>query len=225
MATVNTTGTDIAALLGTSSSSKKGSTSGTAADTENRFLALLVAQMQNQDPLNPMDNSEITTQMAQISTVNGIEGLNTTMKTLAAGFSGLQSLQAAALVGRQVATEGNHLSLAGGAAVGAFSLANPVDSLTITISDASGALVQSINLGAQPAGAQTFGWDGSTAAGGTTADGQYTFKISATEAGKAVTVSPWQIGLVQGVQPDAAGLSISVLGQGNVPLADVKKIF
>ena len=74
-------------------------TSSQAASTD-KFLKMLVAQMQNQDPLNPMDNAQMTSQLAQISTVNGVEQLNTTMKSRAGGFGGLETLQAASLPGR-----------------------------------------------------------------------------------------------------------------------------
>ena len=84
-----------------------------AGATSDRFLKLLVAQMQNQDPLNPMDNAQVTSQMAQINTVTGIEKLNTTVQGLSSQFMQLQALQGASLVGRDVIVAGNKLSVAG----------------------------------------------------------------------------------------------------------------
>ena len=79
--------------------------------TADRFLKLLVAQMQNQDPLNPMDNAQVTSQMAQINTVTGIEKLNTTVQGLSTQFMQLQAMQGASLVGRDVIVAGNKLSI------------------------------------------------------------------------------------------------------------------
>ena len=79
--------------------------------TADRFLKLLVAQMQNQDPLNPMDNAQVTSQMAQINTVTGIDKLNTTVQGLSSQFMQLQAVQGASLVGHDVIVAGNKLSI------------------------------------------------------------------------------------------------------------------
>ena len=78
-----------------------------AADTEQRFLKLLVTQLNNQDPLNPMDNAELTSQLAQMSTVSGIEKLNATVSSLAAQSGASQVLQSASLIGYNVLSPGN----------------------------------------------------------------------------------------------------------------------
>src|SRR3954451_24813425 len=95
--------------------------------TSDRFLKLLVAQMQNQDPLNPMDNAQVTSQMAQINTVTGIDKLNTSVQGLSGQFVQMQALQGAALVGHDVIVPGNKIAVADGVAVGGFELANPAD--------------------------------------------------------------------------------------------------
>src|SRR3990172_2141446 len=89
-----------------------------AQEQEDRFLKLLVTQMKNQDPLNPLDNAEVTSQMAQLSTVSGIEKLNTTLQAMSSSFASSQSLQAAGMIGRSVLAPGSSLSLQNGAAVG-----------------------------------------------------------------------------------------------------------
>src|SRR5512147_97500 len=98
-----------------------------ATATSERFLKLLVAQMQNQDPLSPMDNAQVTSQMAQINTVSGIEKLNTTVEGLSSQFAQLQSVQGAALVGHDVVVPGNTLQIADGTGEGGFELAGPAD--------------------------------------------------------------------------------------------------
>ena len=85
-------------------------------DLQDRFLKLLVTQMKNQDPLNPLDNAQVTTQLAQISTVNGVERLNATIQAIADSFTAGQSLQAAGMIGREVLVPGSTLQLTAGAA-------------------------------------------------------------------------------------------------------------
>ncbi|HET8870810.1 MAG TPA: flagellar hook capping FlgD N-terminal domain-containing protein, partial [Aquabacterium sp.] len=118
----NTATTSLDAYLASQKSST--STASTTDATSDRFLKLLVTQMQNQDPLNPMDNAQVTSQMAQINTVTGIDKLNTTVQSIGSNFSQLQMLQAANLVGHQVLVDGNKLTVdSNGSAGGAFDLA------------------------------------------------------------------------------------------------------
>ena len=88
-----------------------------------RFLKLLVTQMQNQDPLNPLDNAQVTSQLAQINTVNGIEKLNSTVQGLSGQFVQMQALQGASLVGHDVVIAGNQLAIADGVGKAGFELA------------------------------------------------------------------------------------------------------
>jgi flagellar basal-body rod modification protein FlgD len=135
--------------------------------TSERFLKLLVAQMQNQDPLSPMDNAQVTSQMAQINTVSGIEKLNTTVQALSAQFAQTQAVQGAALVGKDVVVAGNRLDIvatadASGAvanvAQGGFELSGAADAVKVEILAPSGAVMQTINLGAEGAGMHSFDW-------------------------------------------------------------------
>jgi flagellar basal-body rod modification protein FlgD len=110
----------------------------TGEEVQNRFLKLLVTQLQNQDPLNPLDNAAVTTQISQINTVTGIERLNATLETLLNTFNDGQAMQAAALIGKSVLVAGSGLSLANGQAGGGVNLAGPADSVTLKILDAAG---------------------------------------------------------------------------------------
>src|SRR3954447_4241819 len=105
---------------------------------QDRFLKLLVTQMKNQDPLNPMDNAQVTSQMAQINTVSGIQTLNTTVQSLNTQFVQMQALQGAALVGHDVTVKGNGLAIEGQVGVGGFVLDAPADSVKVEVLDASG---------------------------------------------------------------------------------------
>ena len=112
-------------------SAGNGSTTKNQAGAEDRFLKLLIAQMQNQDPMNPLDNAQVTSQMAQINTVSGIEKLNTTVEGLNNQFVQMQALQGAALVGRSITLAGNRIDIGGGVGVGGFELAGTADSVKV----------------------------------------------------------------------------------------------
>src|SRR5262245_33854411 len=186
----------------TSSAAAATSATGTAAGTgeiQDRFLKLLVTQMKNQDPLNPLDNAQVTSQLAQINTVSGIEKLNTTLSNLSTSFIAGQSLQSAALIGRSVLTDGNRLVYAGAPVTGAADLAQPADRVTVTIADAAGNAVRTLELGAQKAGAAQFQWDGLNDAGAKVPEGSYTFKIAAQRGGQPVTANPLGVGRVASV--------------------------
>jgi flagellar basal-body rod modification protein FlgD len=195
-----------------------------SADQQSKFLTLLVAQMKNQDPLNPVDNAQVTSQLAQISTVDGIERLNSTMKTIVGSNESTQAVQAASLAGRQVLVTGNALTLSGGKAFAGFELAQAVDSLKISITDASGATVHEVDMGAQPAGIHAFEWDGATDSGNTSADGGYTFKLKAIAQGQNVDVTALAAARVDGVSRGSDGLSVSVGTLGSRTLDQVRRI-
>ena len=96
----------LTALLSTQSA-KKSDAIATASEQNDRFLKLLVTQMQNQDPLNPMDNAQVTTQLAQISTVSGVDKLNTSINQMSSLLLQSQTLQGAGLVGKDVLIAGS----------------------------------------------------------------------------------------------------------------------
>src|SRR5580693_3920451 len=118
MSTVpNTTANSVSASLMAAMNPAPASTAtDSAAAAQNQFLTLLVTQMQNQDPLNPMDNSQMTSQLAQLSTVSGIDTLNTTLQSLVGSYQTSQTLQATSMIGQNVFTPGNTMTLASGSA-------------------------------------------------------------------------------------------------------------
>jgi flagellar basal-body rod modification protein FlgD len=142
-----------------STTGNTGLQSNTATETSDRFLKLLVAQMQNQDPLNPLDNAEITTQMAQISTVTGLEKLNTTTAGLNAQFLQLQAMQSAALIGHDVAIEGNDLRVQEGIGDGGFELSSAASDVKVEIQDSAGTTIGTVELKDQAAGRHDFSYE------------------------------------------------------------------
>ncbi len=194
-------------------------------ESEDRFLKLLVTQMRNQDPLNPLDNAEVTSQMAQLSTVSGIEKLNTTLQAMSNSFASSQSLQAAAMIGRTVLAPGSSLLLQDGSASGGFELAQPVDHAVVTIKGAAGNTLHSVDLGAQKAGNVMFQWDGMTDSGANAANGTYTFEVSATQGGQKVEAVNLAFGQVGSVSLSASGVTLNTDVLGSLDVATVKQIF
>ena len=189
-----------------------------ATATSDRFLKLLVAQMQNQDPLNPMDNAQVTSQMAQINTVSGIQTLNTTVQSLNTQFVQMQALQGAALVGRDVTLKGDGLAIENGAGVGGFELAGAADAVKLEVLDASGRVVDTRQLGAAAAGTQSFSWPADNVADGA----NYRFRITATSGAAAVGTTLLMRDRVDAVSTAGDTLNLELARSGSVPYSAVK---
>jgi flagellar basal-body rod modification protein FlgD len=209
----------------TSGASAAKTTKSTVQESEDRFLKLLVTQMKNQDPLNPLDNAQVTSQMAQLSTVTGIEKLNTALQAMSSSFASSQSLQAAGMIGRSVLAPGSSLQLLNGMAAGGFDLKQPVDSAVVKIKDAAGNVLHSVDMGAQKEGSVMFRWDGVTDSGANAANGNYTFEVSASQGGKKVEVDRLALGMVGSVSLGASGVVLNTDVLGAVDVAKVKQIF
>jgi flagellar basal-body rod modification protein FlgD len=194
---------------------KTGNTMGEASD---RFLKLLVTQMQNQDPLNPTDNAQITSQMAQINTVTGIDKLNTTMTTMGSTFTQMQMMQGASLVGHQVLIEGNQLSMGtNGKATAGYELAAKAATVQIDIMDAAGNKLDTVTQSSVGAGQQGFQW---TPPAGTSTSG-LTFKVTATAGGKAVTATPLMSDQVDAVSTSNGALTLELRNSGSTAYTKV----
>ncbi|MHB1116439.1 flagellar hook assembly protein FlgD [Sideroxydans sp.] len=192
--------------------------------TQDRFLKLLVTQMKNQDPLNPMDNAQVTSQMAQLSTVTGIDKLNSTVQALSSSMLASQSLQAVSMIGHVALTDGDGMDLANGNAYGGVELAQPADKVTVQITNAAGAMVRTLHLGAQESGVVDFSWDGMTDTGSTAADGKYTFTAVSELSGKKSDVTTLSYGLVNSVAQSSSGVTVNIGDQGEVGLHTIRKI-
>ena len=193
-------------------------------DAQSRFLKLLTEQLKNQDPLSPMDNAQMTSQLAQISTVDGIEKLNTTLTALLDGSQSSDAVQAAALVGKGVMVEGKALTLSGGKAYGGIELASAADKVTVTIKDANGLEVRKLELGDAEAGISNFAWDGLTASGAQAVDGKYTMSVSATRGDTDLKPTALQLSTVNSVMRTSSGSVSLDVGGSIVKLTDIKQI-
>jgi len=212
------------ATSATNAAAAAASASSTAASTQDRFLKLLVTQMKNQDPLNPMDNAQVTSQMAQLSTVSGIDKLNVTLQALSSSMTSNQSVQAASMIGHGVLVPGNGVDLASGNAFGGFELTESADRVNITIKDKAGALIRDIQLGVQPAGTGHWQWDGLDNNGAKVSDGSYTFAVNADQSGKKTDVPGLQFGMVNSVSQGKQGVTLSVGQLDGIAISQVKQI-
>ena len=201
-------------------SSPASSAAADATMTSDRFLKLLVAQMKNQDPLNPMDNAQVTSQMAQINTVTGIDKLNATVAGLSAQFMQMQAMQGASLVGHDVIVAGNRLDIDAATAIGqgGFEIKTPADAVKVEILAPSGAVLQTLNLGAQGAGMHSFDWP----AGSATDSSGLTFRVSATAGGVQVASTPLMRDRVDAVTANGNSFNLELEKSGSTPYASVK---
>lgn len=194
-------------------------------ETQDRFLKLLVTQMQNQDPLNPLDNSEVTSQLAQINTVTGINNLNETLKLLVSDFDAANSLEAASMIGRNVLVPGAAIELQDKVAVAGVDLPQAVDEVTITIKDSAGIAIRNIDLGPQEEGVIPFTWDGATDSGTSAVNGNYSFTVSAKQGDADVKVTALAFGSVKSVSPDENGTILDIGELGIASIHEIKQIF
>lgn len=188
------------------------------------FLRLMTTQLQNQDPFKPMENGEFLGQMAQFSTVSGIQELQSSFSTLASSLAANQTLQAASLVGRSVMVPSESGWLPeGGELRGAAALPSSGE-LAVEIVDASGTVVRNLDLGAQSAGITSFAWDGLDNAGAPAAEGRYTMRARLVQGNAQTSLETLAVGQVQSVGLSRDGLTLELLGLDPAPLADILQI-
>jgi flagellar basal-body rod modification protein FlgD len=200
------------------SASKNAGTDPAAA--QDRFLKLLVAQLNNQDPMNPMDNAQMTSQMAQINTVTGIQQVNQTLKSMADQFASLQVLQGASMVGRDVLIDGATLKTADGVAKGAIDLSGRADSVKVEILSPGGAVLGTVNLGALDAGRHNFEWDAS----GYSGVGDPSFRVTALRGAQAVATSSMTRDRVVSVSSQDGVMSVQLRDHHSVAYSAIKAI-
>jgi len=217
--------TSAAATSASTTAAQSGSSSsgsGSAASlTQSDFLQLLTAQMQYQTPTNPADPTELASEFAAISTVNGIDKLNTTVSGLANGGAASAISQAAGLVGKQVAVAGNTITAdAAGAATGAFDLQTAAQNVSVSILSPSGAVAGTMNLGALPAGQSSFTWPGGAPVS------QYYYQVNATNAaGATVPVNTYSVYSVEGVNVAGSSQTLNVFGTSEViPVSEIQTV-
>jgi flagellar basal-body rod modification protein FlgD len=211
---------DITALNGNTTAAPTVSAKN-AAETQDRFLKLLVAQMNNQDPLNPMDNAQVTSQMAQIQQVTSLSTLDTSIKGLGSQLGQMQALQSISLVGREVSVPSDKIAVEGGAAEGSYELDGAAQAVKLEILGAAGNVIDTQQLGAQGSGRQTFTWNaGNMAANGS----EVKYRITATNGTAAVTSTTYAYDKVDAVYSEGGSLKLNLERLGPVDYTSVSAV-
>ncbi|GGA27782.1 flagellar hook assembly protein FlgD [Dyella nitratireducens] len=195
--------------------------------TQSDFLQLLTTQLTAQDPTQPMDSSQMASEMAQFGQLGALQNIETSLtgmsSSISANAQSAQVLSSASLVGRQVLVPSNALTYSGSSVNGGVNVSAAGD-VVVTIKDANGNTVNSIDLGTQQAGLAPFTWDGKDSSGNTVANGTYT--VSANNGGNSAALTTYVAGSVTGVGygGSSTGTYLQVAGIGGVPLSQVAQI-
>jgi flagellar basal-body rod modification protein FlgD len=190
------------------------------------FLQLISTQMQNQNPLNPTDPTQFLAQIEGLSEVSSLQSMQTSIAGLASGLQGAQMLNGTALLGHSVLAPGNSANLAAGGTVsGAVTAPAGASSLTVSVTDASGALVDAFTVAPHAPGYTNFTWNGTTASGSAAPPGRYTLNVGASVGGSSQSLSPLVYSQVQSVtiDPSTQSLELNTVN-GTVPLSSVVNI-
>jgi flagellar basal-body rod modification protein FlgD len=199
-------------------------TASSVKSTKDDFMKLLVTQMKYQNPMDPMDNAQMTSQIAQLNTVEGINQLNATVSGLQASLMATQSMQSATLIGKSILADGNSINLLNGSASLSMRLEGAAESVVVDVINSSGRIIKTADLGANAAGIKSFTWDGSTNEGGTAPNGQYTFQVNAKKLNQAVVVTPLTQATVSGVELTSAGPQLSLNNGTNIAMSTVRGV-
>jgi flagellar basal-body rod modification protein FlgD len=193
---------------------------------QDAFMQLLVTQLRHQDPLNPMDSTQFTAQLAQFASLEQLSKANTSLGNLLIAQMSSTNLAATSLVGKTVKAAGDSVSVKEGKPSPiSYTLPQDAASVVLQIYDANGAPIRTITKGAQSAGDQQVIWDGKDDQGKSVPDGTYTVKASATDAnGKAVGVTVYQTGTVTGVKYEG-GVAYLLIGEQKVQMGQVLQVY
>jgi len=183
------------------------------------FLKMLIAQLKNQDPLNPLDGSQFAAQLAQFSSLEQLQNINTQLETLGTSFSSLNNAQVANLIGNEVSANGNTTTVGGSTNTLYYNLPSDVAQGTIKIYDTQGSLIKTLSFGSQKAGINSMTWNSSNVTAGT-----YTFEVSATDSsGNAVSPTAMVTGKVTSATFKNSVPYLTVNGQ-DVAFSDIVSI-
>ncbi|HED39692.1 MAG TPA: flagellar hook assembly protein FlgD [Chromatiales bacterium] len=192
---------------------------------QEEFLKLMTAQVNNQDPMKPMTDGEFFSQIAQFSSVAGIQDLQSSFSQVATALQSNQALQASTMVGRTVMIPSGEAVFNGSDPVtGKVGVEDATSGLTINILDASGAVVRSMNLGAQNSGAVNFSWDGLDDMGERLSAGDYTIEAIALTGGESIQLGTLLAEKVESVTLGSAGVTLDLASDRSVPISGIKQV-
>ncbi|HUX07030.1 MAG TPA: FlgD immunoglobulin-like domain containing protein [Acidobacteriota bacterium] len=192
---------------------------------QTEFLQLLVMQLQNQDPMDPVKNADFVAQLATFSSLEQLVNINSTLTELGMLESSINNSQAVNLIGKQITVLGDSIALSGGnASRASFVLNEAAESVTVKINDSSGTAVRTIELGGKEAGQHEVFWDGLNDAGEAVSDGNYTFSVTAKgEEDATLTLTLFANVLVEGIT-FSDGYVYLISGDQKYLLSDVAEV-
>ncbi len=194
------------------------------AEQKNMFLNLLVKQLQYQDPLNPMENTEFTAQLAQFSQLESMAEMNSNIELMAQFQNSMNSMQAASFIGRQVNARGNTINYSSGETGIDFNLEGNASLVTVTVYNSSGTTVRTITMSSVKEGDVTCTWDGMNDSGEAVSPGTYYYSVKASDySGAAVNASTYAKGTVTGIKFENGTIYLQV-GDKEITLADINNI-
>lgn len=198
---------------------------GKGAMGQTEFLKLLVTQMKNQDPTNPMDNQQLTAQMAQFSSLEQLMNINTGLTNLLSASNSTTSAQALSLIGKEVTVQGHNTYVTGGKAADiSLGLSGDAASVTVTIEDQNGNIVRKITTGGMQAGSQSLKWDGNSDAGSPLPDGLYSYSVEAEDtSGKPLDVTTYAKGIATTISFDK-GVAYVHVGDLKFMLSEIVQV-
>jgi flagellar basal-body rod modification protein FlgD len=197
----------------------------TGQSSQDTFLTLMLTQMQNQDPMQPLQSGEFLSQLAAFETAAGVDGLQTSVTQLGQSMYTSQALQASSLIGHDVLTDGSIATLgAEGDLSGFIQLPQSASPVEVEVKDASGALVRRIDLGSQGAGRVAFEWDGTDEKGARVPPGQYTFSCNIPVDGGTQAATVLTAASVQSVTLDGYDILLNLASGTQVPFSQVNEI-
>ncbi|MBE0360275.1 MULTISPECIES: flagellar hook assembly protein FlgD [Pseudoalteromonas] len=193
--------------------------------TQEDFFSLLTQQLSFQDPSKPADNDQMIAQMTNFTMAEGISNLNSKFESLAASMTSNSALQASTLVGKKALIGSSTLELnSSGEAKGTIAAEKPVKDLKLSITDASGQLVRTIELGTQAAGGIRFNWDGKNEAGESLPTGEYSIKAEGSMGEEFTSLPIASYKNIESVSINGANGIILNTKEGAIKLTDVAEI-
>ncbi|MBQ4831807.1 flagellar hook assembly protein FlgD [Pseudoalteromonas sp. MMG010] len=193
--------------------------------TQEDFFTLLTQQLTFQDPSEPADNDQMISQMTNFTMVEGISNLNTNFESLASSMTSNSALQASTLVGKQALVDSDTLDLAdSGEAQGAVVVDSTVEDMVVRVTDASGQLVKTIDLGTQSEGTSHFSWDGTDESGERLPSGEYSIEVQGSVDGDYTSFATQTFKNIESVNINNASGIVLNTKEGSVLLSSVEEI-
>ncbi len=230
MAVTSATDKSSAQLLGVTSYDDTKKASGTKTSSnmgKQDFLTLFTAQLQNQNPLDPVKNEAFVAQLAQFSQLEALNNMQGSLDSFVKAMSGQRMLEGAALIGKQVPlSDGTARLAAGGSVAASIDLPDGASGVKVTIKDGAGTTVQELIAGEQNPGALDFTWDGTDLAGAAAPAGTYKMTATAVVGGATKNVGVQTLATIRSVTTDAStsDVKLELVGGSSVLLSTVKRI-